>query len=1224
MTFAISTKKFIPTIRHNPCVGCGDTSGKCRTVSDSELILCAGASEIPGYRNLGTTKDGLWGKFVPSKAGGEYRPRVEPKKAIPETMLARERDYHYSAICANLRLAEGDRQRLLARGFSEEMVARFGAFSYEPNQPLPVHVARTTPGVITRKDGTQYLPAIAPGIYFPIRNHLGQIHGLAIRYNEGQGDDGKRRYGTGSLGANPSNLIDHRGEQPAAVCVPQEIFTSEIALVEGTGFKPVLLAEALGGLTIGAAGGNFGGSPIQIAATLKAKAQPGQRITLFADGGAIANPHVFGQYERAAQLIESLGYEFRIAWWGQFTKADGDADEVGEAVLAKAKRLTWAQWAKLAGKEPEASRSRSALVEGRRKAFEPHRAFAMACYKISESRGKTLNRYRGWQAGDPLVIDLAAPTTAVRGGLGSGKTHAVIAAIVAGAIAAGPKANYYSEDSYRVFVLNPTNGLCREFESRMKAALEVAGVPLPVLHFQDDVSKAKAALRAGAPGIYVACKESFGDHHMVDIDFSRMVTVIDEFSTFRQSAPSTGSQVLPELMRLLRSSKSLIALDANLSDGDALVLRDYRGDRPIAYYCQNELKIASKIKWLESRTQKGEIALDHKGISFSALRELKGRGRVAIAADSKLEINMAAAWAAENGFQDILTVSADTVDLNKQFMPAAGRYLEATGTKLLGYTPTIQSGVDIQVPFEVGIALANGVIPPTSMIQMMGRLRNCSEWLVSAPRFTQDAIVGFKAMVPTALRRWEERSARALAKLCGEAPEFMAGGDYESAYGKTDRKALSAWVQFNKAQAEMERKFNCECIEFLLASAYELVEVVEKRCDRAEWMSQCAAEKDRQARKIYAADYRKGLELQEEKRPPANDREVWDLQAAIAYRRSPDYFKGISTEYGTWAAEVQALLGEGFDLAAARAEVEAIQVDKDLCRENLALLEEAADVARRIHAQEGSEYSSDRLCAAVEEYRFAESYLAQISEEEVAHAEKIRQVADAERGFLDGMLVLLGDRLDRIYQGEKARQNHPLDHAAAKRGFVEYFTSAASVRYKNYANAEFFRQLNLVALATGSGKSAWKEAQLSAEAPEVISRWERFQAAEDLGDLFPEIESIHSFWQAIKRVCRALGYEVVSGQAWIKAEDHRLPNGIKNGKQQYTQGRRSVYFSAILAMAFSGNSVFRRLYPLLLQGIQDRLEKERDRFALKEAERGSVECARGELLKQGELPQPWL
>ncbi|XGW00855.1 MAG: hypothetical protein ACAF41_33295 (plasmid) [Leptolyngbya sp. BL-A-14] len=70
-----------------------------------------------------------------------------------------------------------------------------------------------------------------------------------------------------------------------------------------------------------------------------------QTVEFFPDAGAIANRQVMRQYRRTWKRLRQLGYQVRVAWWGQDTKAAPDIDELAE--LDALTSLTWLTTAQL-------------------------------------------------------------------------------------------------------------------------------------------------------------------------------------------------------------------------------------------------------------------------------------------------------------------------------------------------------------------------------------------------------------------------------------------------------------------------------------------------------------------------------------------------------------------------------------------------------------------------------------------------------------------------------------------------------------------------------------------------------------------------------------------------------------------------------------------------------------------------------------------------------------
>jgi hypothetical protein len=98
-----------------------------------------------------------------------------------------------------------------------------------------------------------------------------------------------------------------------------------VRLSEGL-LKPFIAAQKTGQICIGAAGGNHAGSPEQLKAALD-EINP-ESVTLDADAGAVANPHIIRLYRRTIDLVTGWGYAVNIGWWGQVDKSHPDIDEL--------------------------------------------------------------------------------------------------------------------------------------------------------------------------------------------------------------------------------------------------------------------------------------------------------------------------------------------------------------------------------------------------------------------------------------------------------------------------------------------------------------------------------------------------------------------------------------------------------------------------------------------------------------------------------------------------------------------------------------------------------------------------------------------------------------------------------------------------------------------------------------------------------------------------------
>lgn len=329
--------------RGNPCPICESSSGKCRELD--ELILCMTFTHevtVPDYKFIGLTKDQTWGQWVQDnqrewsdqqrqhwqqeqQAKREQRLQAEQERRAA-AMPAKKRDLYYRSIFDKPSLNPNDRADLKRRDFTDEQIEQAGFKSVQRGQKLDQALPHTLPGV--NLDGRS-LNIPSDGYLCPIVDVDGFIVSYQIRLRKPEG--GRFRWGTSATKNRPNGATPHlpNGELPLAVFRPSKVVSQpEIALVEGTGAKPFLTCERLGMVTVGAAGGQFAASPETLRRTLEKLGS--KTVVLYPDAGAVKNPNVMRKYRAAWELMQQWGYSFKIAWWEQVEKADGDIDEIAD------------------------------------------------------------------------------------------------------------------------------------------------------------------------------------------------------------------------------------------------------------------------------------------------------------------------------------------------------------------------------------------------------------------------------------------------------------------------------------------------------------------------------------------------------------------------------------------------------------------------------------------------------------------------------------------------------------------------------------------------------------------------------------------------------------------------------------------------------------------------------------------------------------------------------
>ena len=342
--------KFIPSRKSQPCEICGDTSGKCRTHRDGEILLCMTFSgsrfgEIQnGYKCIKEDKGKGWTTWKidntqewTEQQRSEWRQRLEArrrqqaKKDEARANLAlseQQKHEQYSRLLAELTLHPDDRADLVRRGFTNEQIELSGFKSVNNWQSLQGKYSNLLPGV---SQNNRFLLTGA-GYLCPIRNTEGLIVALQVRLRQLDSDwSGRYRWVSSVTRKNQcgqSPHVYHKGfapELPLSVHKPPHE-PRGIALTEGTGAKPFLAAQRLNLIVIGAAGGQHASSPRQLQKALKLCQV--EQIPILADAGSVSNKTVVGQYLRAAELLEEWGYTPVFGWWGQITKDDPDIDEL--------------------------------------------------------------------------------------------------------------------------------------------------------------------------------------------------------------------------------------------------------------------------------------------------------------------------------------------------------------------------------------------------------------------------------------------------------------------------------------------------------------------------------------------------------------------------------------------------------------------------------------------------------------------------------------------------------------------------------------------------------------------------------------------------------------------------------------------------------------------------------------------------------------------------------
>lgn len=356
----MSKSKPIPTSRNCECEVCGDISGNCRTLID--IILCMAFADakigeiVNGHKKIKDTKDKLWGIFKldnsqewsdqqreqwrQDRERRQQEQRIDLDLRQKESLSEQERHEQYTKLLEELTLHPEDERDLRQRGFSQEEIKSGGWKSVNKYQELRGRYSSLLPGI--SGDGKSIL--MNAGWLCPVRNRDGLIVAIQVRLRAIGKGEGRYRWLSSRNKNNPNGQSPHvypfginDSELPLAIFSPKQE-PKGIALAEGTGAKPFYVANRLGMLTIGAAGGQWASSPVTFEQSLNDFSQKMnglKHLTIYPDAGDVLNRTVMERWRKVVLLLEKWGWTADFAWWGQVTKEANDIDELNYKELQR-------------------------------------------------------------------------------------------------------------------------------------------------------------------------------------------------------------------------------------------------------------------------------------------------------------------------------------------------------------------------------------------------------------------------------------------------------------------------------------------------------------------------------------------------------------------------------------------------------------------------------------------------------------------------------------------------------------------------------------------------------------------------------------------------------------------------------------------------------------------------------------------------------------------------
>ncbi|KAI9130169.1 plasmid replication protein, CyRepA1 family [Acaryochloris sp. CCMEE 5410] len=799
------------------CPICNGSRGKpdCRK-SSSGTYFCRGPENHSGeYRFDGFDTHGF-GKYITAEAHSQ---RSNPTQEQEQERLARERqlaaeraqrlsqlpsieerDYQFHRIAASAGLGSQQRQHLIEhRGLSNnqihQAVEKHLFWTWQDNAKLPL-LPLNLPGV---DPSTGLLRRYYQGLAIAVPNVHGQITGVQIRPNFGGGyfwvsSSSDKLPIPGSGPQLPT------GESPIAV---HRTDSKTIGLVDSVALKPYLASQQMGITFIGATGFNFASSPEAVKETLEVL-QP-EQIILYPDAGDSSNRSVYIAIAKTASLLQGWGYSLSIAWWDQHSyDDDSDIDELDLDKQQQIRLLTPSTYLAM---------SKAIIDDQWQHQYEQQ---SLKIWKKSRQFTPTQTIHEQFLNLQPADLD-GADIVAIKSGMGTGKTEWL--------------KNYFSQISDGAVAIGYRNSLLLQSCERWPG----------FYHLHSDSAQ---PLIPDPQSRIACCLDSLT--RFEDKDFDGKIVILDESLSVvlhgLMSGTLTGKRdkCLAKLKAAIQRAKLVLPMDGNNTD----VVVDYLAQLREVGTCRKILNTYQRqqlhIELLGNTITAEGNTIDERSpvlqLAFDTLAALdlapsNTPRSIVLFSDSQRQCQIAESLFQQRGYSTLRVDSKTSPNKEvKQFLKDPDFYLEETQPRVLIYSPTAESGLNVGIQnfFYKGFGLFFGVLPISSMTQMMQRVRALKEIAVWCKRYTHTEDEGTRSVLPRRLQQWMTDYLRA------DAFAALQGSDRESTVKEWINKLLKTYNDPHlsthnilAASINYERKHTWDCLRLALQEAGHRVTIVD-------------------------------------------------------------------------------------------------------------------------------------------------------------------------------------------------------------------------------------------------------------------------------------------------------------------------------------------------------------------------------------------------------------
>ena len=672
-----------------------------------------------------------------------------------------ERSLEAMKLIHALTLGKADNKRLLLRGLSEAVLQTRGFRSYRGTETLSLSISDNLPGV-TLSAGSKILTTYGEGFLVPIWNDLKQqLRGFQTRDNDPKTE---AKYKWLKSGYSSHLIVNGSKELPIAVIIPSQIESYSLNFCEGT-LKPIIAAEKLSRLFIGASGGLFSTSKEQVTEAIRdyqewldkncpnpsnyyltekrsvkvvkkrkpktkrptSKSTPNRlnhslkfkyrnknvsgklKATVWVDAGDIINSNVIQRLKNQVIFLEDLGLDISIAWWSQITKKANDCDELNDSDI---KRIQF---------------------------IKPAFFFAQAENLARRKYTPDISIFENFM---PNINFQDGHIYGIKSALGTGKTTALLEWLKSNMI-------QFTKEKTHILFLGTRNSLLRQTIAKANRKNKGESTNLEELdlsleerlelelqqffyHIADkDLVNLDKARRLGL------CVDSLLKINLDKID--NLIIILDELISFighlyygQTHIAKRRPEIIAFFEKLIKKAKLVIALDGNLTDWSMDWLKNLADNKQVIKY--ENTYIAQKKHPIEILlgTHFEEKETIDKNDKRPLIRDIIGLAKqekpISIGSDSQALLETLDLMLQSIGTKTLRIDSKTKPEILKAFLDNPDDYIVRNGIKALFYSPTAESGLDVAIKnyfehhfgFYFGVGSVNVV---DTILQMLARIR---------------------------------------------------------------------------------------------------------------------------------------------------------------------------------------------------------------------------------------------------------------------------------------------------------------------------------------------------------------------------------------------------------------------------------------------------------------------------------------------------------------------